>query len=149
MGDRNLAGGVEFWRLAQPDDGVKRQCVEEDRCARPLPWGGRSGGRHRPASGDRERLVRQFRPLRIVLFGSQARQDARPGSDIDLLVVLPEVQDKRRTLVAMLRALGDLPVPVDVIPTDPGEISRRGHLVGSVLRSALREGRVLYERTGS
>ncbi len=96
-----------------------------------------------------ERLVRQFRPLRIVLFGSQARQDARPGSDIDLLVVLPEVGDKRRTLVAMLRALGDLPVPVDVIPTDPGEISRRGHLVGSVLRSALREGRVLYERAGS
>ena len=96
-----------------------------------------------------ERLVRQFQPLRIVLFGSQARQDAKPGSDIDLLVVLPEVQDKRRTLVAMLRALGDLPVPVDVIPTDPAEISRRGHLVGSVLRSALREGRVLYERAGS
>lgn len=90
--------------------------------------------------------MQQLRPLRIVLFGSQARQDARSDSDIDLLVVLPQVRDKRQTLVAMLRAVGDLPVPVDVIPTDPDEIRRRGHLVGSVLRAALREGKVVYER---
>ncbi len=37
-----------------------------------------------------ERIVQQFDPLRIILFGSQARGDAGPWSDVDLLIVLPE-----------------------------------------------------------
>lgn len=90
--------------------------------------------------------MREFRPLQIILFGSHARGDQGPDSDIDLLVVLPHVADKRKTTVAMLRALRDLPVAKDVIPTDPDEIRRRGDLVGTVLRPALREGKVLYER---
>lgn len=95
-----------------------------------------------------ERLVREFQPERILLFGSQARGDARPDSDVDLLVVLPRVENKRQVLVAMLRILGDIPVPVDVIPTDSEEIARRGHLVGTVLRAAIREGKTLYDRAG-
>lgn len=95
-----------------------------------------------------DRLVKEFRPLRIILFGSQARGDARWDSDIDLLVVLPHVENKRDTAVAMLRVLSDLPVSKDIIPTDPEEIARRGYLVGSVLRPALQEGKVVYERGG-
>ena len=93
-----------------------------------------------------DRLVRQFEPTRIILFGSQARGDAGPDSDVDLLVVLPRVEDQREATVQMLRALSDLPIPKDVVVTTPQEIARRGHLVGTVLRPALREGRVLYER---
>jgi predicted nucleotidyltransferase len=93
-----------------------------------------------------ERLVRQFDPLRIILFGSYARGEEGPDSDIDLLVVVPRVEDKRKTTVDMRRALRDLPVAKNVIPTDPDEIRRRGELVGTVLRPALREGKVLYER---
>lgn len=93
-----------------------------------------------------ERLVRQFEPLRIILFGSHARGEAGPDSDIDLLVVLPHVENKRTAMVAMLRALGDLPVATDVVVTTPEEIARRGNLVGPVLRPALRDGKTLYER---
>ena len=93
-----------------------------------------------------ERIVRQFRPVRIILFGSRARGEAGRWSDVDLLVGLPEVTDKRQAMVATLRALSDLPVCKDVVVTTPEEIARRGHLVGDVLRSALREGKVLYER---
>ena len=50
----------------------------------------------------------------------------RLDSDIDLLVVLPQVDHKRNTAVAMLRLLRDVPIPVDVVPTDPEEIARRG-----------------------
>lgn len=93
-----------------------------------------------------DRLVRQFQPLRIILFGSQARGTVRWDSDVDLLVVLPRVPDKGKAMEDMLDCLADLPVAADVIPTDPEEIARRGGLGGTVLRSALREGKVVYER---
>jgi len=93
-----------------------------------------------------DRLVREFDPLKIVLFGSHARGDANEHSDVDLLVVLPEVSERRQEVVDMRVALADLPLPKDVIVTTPEEIRRRGHLVGTVLRPALREGRVMYER---
>ena len=92
-----------------------------------------------------ERIVRGFNPLRVILFGSHARGSATEESDIDLLVVLPEVADRRRATVEIRRALGDLPVSKDIIVTTPDEIARRGHLVGSALVSALRDGKTLYE----
>lgn len=94
-----------------------------------------------------DRIVHGFQPLKVILFGSHARGEAGRYSDIDLLVVLPEVGDKRKTTVAILRVLGDFIVPADVVITTPEEISRRGTLVGTVLRPALREGRTLYERS--
>ena len=94
-----------------------------------------------------DRIVRDFHPLRLILFGSHARGDARPDSDVDLLVVLPHVANKRMAAVAIRRALADLPVCKDIIVTTPEEITRRGDLIGTVLRPALREGKVLYERS--
>ena len=93
-----------------------------------------------------DRIVSEFAPERIVLFGSHARGDAATDSDIDLLVVLPRVDDKRSAAVQIRRLLSDLPVPKDIVVTTPEEIARRGDLVGTVLRPALREGKVLYER---
>ena len=92
------------------------------------------------------RIVRDFDPLRILLFGSFARGDTGPDSDVDLLVVLPVVEDKREACVAIRRALKDAPLPKDVIVTTPDEIEERGDRIGSILRPALREGLVLYER---
>ena len=93
-----------------------------------------------------QRIQRDFHPLRIVLFGSHARDDADPRSDVDLLVVVPQVADKRRAAIEIRRALAEFPVPKDIIVTTPEEIERRGDHVGTVLRPALREGKVLYER---
>ncbi len=98
-------------------------------------------------SAMKDRIVRDFHPLRIILFGSQARGTAGSGSDVDLLVVLPEVADKRKAAIEIRRALAGFPVCKDIIVTTPDEIARRGDLVGTILRPALREGRVLYERT--
>lgn len=93
-----------------------------------------------------ERIVSNFEPVRIIIFGSQARGDAGPESDVDLLVVLPQVADKRKAAIEIRRVLADFPLSKDVIVTTPEEIARRGDLVGSVLRPALREGIVIYER---
>ena len=92
------------------------------------------------------RIIARFDPLRIILFGSHARGEAGPLSDVDLLVVFPDPTDKRRAAVEIMRSLGDLSVSKDVVVTTPEEIARRGDLVGTVQRPALREGKVLYER---
>lgn len=94
-----------------------------------------------------DRIVHQFDPLRIILFGSHARGDAQAQSDVDLLVVMPTVEDKRKATIEIRRALADLPVSKDIIVSTPEEIRRRGNSVGSVLRPALKEGKVLYERS--
>ena len=93
-----------------------------------------------------ERIVARFQPARILLFGSRARGTDNRWSDVDLLVVMDEVVDKRRAAVEMSRTLGDLTVSKDIVVTTPDEIARRGNIVGSVLRAALREGKVVYER---
>ncbi len=91
-----------------------------------------------------DRLVTRFSPYQIILFGSHARGDARDGSDVDLLVVMPENGDLFELGIQMRWAVSDLPVAKDIVVTTPDEIERRGHLVGTVLRPALEEGKVLY-----
>jgi len=96
-----------------------------------------------------ERVVEGFDPLKVILFGSLARGEANYDSDVDLLVVFEEVarEDRRELTLDIGRALDGIPVPVDVIVTDVDEIRRRGHLVGPILRPALEEGKVMYERS--
>ena len=99
-----------------------------------------------------ERIVEQFRPEKIILFGSHARGDEHAESDIDLLVVMPDEYTgvrQRHTAVAIRTALRDLPVYKDVVVTTPDEIARRADLPGSVLYFALDEGKTLYERSSA
>ena len=95
------------------------------------------------------RVVERFDPLRVILFGSLARGEADYDSDVDLLVVFDrvELENKRELTGEIRRAIAEVPVPVDVVVTDVDEIERQGHIVGTVLRPALREGRVVYERS--
>ncbi|MGH8904944.1 MAG: nucleotidyltransferase domain-containing protein [Egibacteraceae bacterium] len=93
-----------------------------------------------------ERIVEGFAPVRIVLFGSVARGDDNADSDIDLLVVLSEIRGRRHdAAVDILRALRDLPAPVDVMVTDVRHLAEAAELPG-VLRVALREGKVVHEQ---
>jgi predicted nucleotidyltransferase len=105
----------------------------------------------RPASGDViptmvEQIVHEFEPVQIILFGSQARGEARWDSDVDLLVVLPSAPDEHKAAVAIRRALHDVPVAKDIIVSTPDEVARFGDVMGSMLRPALREGRILFTR---
>ena len=93
-----------------------------------------------------DRIVRGFRPSQVVLFGPHARGAATEWSDVDLLVILPNGTDKRDSAIEIRRILGDLPVCKDIVVATPEEVARRGHMVGTLLRSALRDGKVLYER---
>lgn len=98
-------------------------------------------------SGMVDRIVTSFNPSQVLLFGSHARGSASEWSDVDLLVVLSDGADKRQAAVEIRRALRDLMVSKDIVVTTPDEIAQRGHVVGTVLNAAIREGRVLYERS--
>ena len=91
-------------------------------------------------------ITRQFKPERVILFGSQARGTGTKYSDVDFLVVLSSVTNKREAAIQIRRALAKFPMAKDIIVTTPDEIKQRGNLAGSVLRSALQEGKIIYER---
>ena len=92
------------------------------------------------------RIVRRFRPERVILFGSHARGEGGPDSDVDLLVVMPVDGSKREKAVEIGVALHDIRVPMDIIVTTPAEFAWRKEVVGTIERPAAREGKVLYAR---
>jgi len=93
-----------------------------------------------------ERIVTQFHPDKIILFGSHARGQAGPDSDVDLLVVMPVAGSKRQKAIEIGVALHDIPVAKDVIVVSPDDFEWRSRTVGTIERPAAREGKLLYER---
>jgi predicted nucleotidyltransferase len=89
-------------------------------------------------------LAEAANPARIVLFGSHARGDAGEDSDIDLLVIEPEVEDRTREMVRLRRLLRPLRIPVDILVYSAEEVARWGEQPGTALYWALREGRVVH-----
>jgi uncharacterized protein len=81
---------------------------------------------------------------RIVVFGSHARGTAQADSDLDLLVIEPEVKDRAREMVRLRRALRPMRIPVDVLVYSESEVSQWGDQPGSALYWALREGQVMH-----
>jgi predicted nucleotidyltransferase len=92
------------------------------------------------------RIVDRFDPEKIILFGSHARGDATPDSDVDLLVVMPVQGSKREAQIQIRAELHDMPVAKDIIVTRPEDFSWRREIAGTIERPADREGRLLYER---
>ncbi len=94
-----------------------------------------------------DRIVRQFQPERIILFGSHARGDGGPDSDVDLLVVMSVEGSKREKRIEIRGALHDIRVPKDIIVTTPEAFAWRKEIPGTIERPADQEGEVLYART--
>lgn len=92
------------------------------------------------------RIVAAFHPEQVILFGSYAREQAGPDSDVDLLVVMPVEGSKREKQFEVRMALGDHDIPVDVVVTRPEDFAWRKDVVGTVEFPAAREGKVLYVR---
>ena len=92
------------------------------------------------------RLVETIDPDRIILFGSRARGDHRPDSDVDLLIVKPSEDPPARRDVRAYRAIMDLPIPKDVLWYTPDEVRDWGEVRNHIVSRALREGKVLYEK---
>jgi predicted nucleotidyltransferase len=92
----------------------------------------------------KRRIVRRFHPERIVLFGSQARGEAGRRSDVDLLVIVPETESRRRLAADIYDALVGIPVGTDVIVVTTDDVERYADTVGTIVQTALEQGVLLY-----
>lgn len=90
------------------------------------------------------RIVQAVHPVRVVLFGSAARGEAGPQSDVDVLVVMPDGAHRLNTAQAVYRNLAGIKVAVDVVVATEGDMSDYKDSPGLVYREALKDGRVLY-----
>ena len=92
-----------------------------------------------------QRIAREFNPDKIILFGSHAYGTPKEYSDVDLLVIMPfEGSGLDKSLEILDRT--DPRFPIDLIVRRPDDTERRYREFDPLIRDALDEGRVLYER---
>lgn len=82
-------------------------------------------------------------PARVVLFGSHARGDAGPNSDLDFLVIEREVADRHAEMVRLGREVRSLGVPVDIVVVSEAYAAEWAHVKNSLVHAALTEGQEL------
>lgn len=93
-----------------------------------------------------KKIVSEFNPEKIILFGSYAYGKPTPDSDIDLMVIMETKERPHKRAVALRKILKNLGVPKDIIVKTPDEFERFRDIVGTIVYPAAHKGRVLYER---
>jgi predicted nucleotidyltransferase len=91
-----------------------------------------------------EIVVEEVHPRFVIVFGSLARGDCGPDSDIDLLVVTPFTGSRRAVVIRILRRLARFDQSKDVVVLTPEEFDRARDRVGTLAYPAVREGKVMH-----
>lgn len=90
-------------------------------------------------------IAERFEVEKVILFGSHARGEAGPDSDVDLMVVMRNPKPRGRSAIEILSSLGlNFCVPVDVFVQTPEAIDRYGNRHWSLTYQALSEGKPIY-----
>jgi predicted nucleotidyltransferase len=93
-------------------------------------------------------VVEEVAPQAIILFGSHATGTARPGSDMDLLVIESKPfgphRDRRHEMTRLWLALARFAVPKDILVYSREEVERWRHARNHVIARAIREGKLIY-----
>lgn len=138
---RDLAG----WRLgAATAEAIASRAHGRSGDSYPAPATVRNPAIRKAWSKVMESIVSTFDPRRIIVFGSQARGDARPDSDLDLLVIFDDLEDRRERRVQLRRLMSREAFAKDVLVATPADVERPPF--GSALADAVREGITVYER---
>ncbi|MDP1591073.1 MAG: nucleotidyltransferase domain-containing protein [Prosthecobacter sp.] len=91
-------------------------------------------------------IVDRFHPKRIMVFGSHARGDARPDSDLDLFVEMDTLRRPPERAIEVSEVFGLRSWPMDIVVYTPEEVRRLRHVSGTLLSVIEKEGKVLYEQ---
>lgn len=91
-----------------------------------------------------EQISRDFRPERIILFGSHAYGAPTADSDVDLLVVMPFEGSSRRQAVK-IRSRIDTFIPLDLLVRTPEQLAERLEMGDFFVREIMETGKVVYE----
>lgn len=89
------------------------------------------------------RLVGAAPDADVILFGSRARGESRPDSDLDLLVIEPDFERRGEEYGRLRRELRGLDVAIDLVVYRKREAEQWGNVPGSFLHRVIGEGRVL------
>ena len=92
------------------------------------------------------RITKKFHPEKVVLFGSHAHGLATSDSDIDLLIIMPKLKNRRETTIKMRKILADIPAPKDIIVTSKDEITNNNFSQNNIFHIALEEGKIIYDQ---
>jgi predicted nucleotidyltransferase len=91
-------------------------------------------------------IVERFNPKRIVLFGSHARGDADPESDLDLFIEMESTKKPPERDIEVDEVFGLRDWPMDLFVYTPEEVERFRGVIGTLVSIVEAEGKVLYER---
>lgn len=89
-------------------------------------------------------IVQLVDPLQIILFGSHARGDALPDSDIDLLVVMPDGTHRRETMRYLYEHLPVIGIPYDILAATETDMEKHKDNIGLIYYYVLKEGKKIY-----
>jgi uncharacterized protein len=89
-------------------------------------------------------IVESVHPLRIILFGSAARGEMGPNSDLDVLVVMPDGCDRLAVAQTLHCRLSGLAIAKDLVVVQASDVEQHGRNPYLIIHSALAEGKELY-----
>ena len=90
------------------------------------------------------RIIAVAHPRRIILFGSAARGDMGPDSDLDVLVVMPDGTHRRRTAQEIYRHMWGFGFAKDIVVVTESDVREYGSNPYMIIKNVLEEGRELY-----
>jgi predicted nucleotidyltransferase len=90
-------------------------------------------------------VAKQFRPRKIILFGSYAYGKPTEDSDVDLLVVMDRTRYRGERMSLRIRLAVDRDFPMDLLVRTPAEVAKRLRWGDCFIREIVEKGKVLYE----
>ena len=92
-----------------------------------------------------EAIVREFRPRKIVLFGSYAYGKPTEDSDVDVLVIMRRTRDRGERMSVRIRHAIPRDFPLDLLVRTPADVAKRLRWGDPFISELLKQGEVLYE----
>ncbi len=93
-----------------------------------------------------DRIVKNYKPEKIILFGSFAYGRPAKDSDVDLFIVKNTKEPRTKRHLEVDRMLLDRDMPLDILVYTPQEIEKRISLGDFFVKNIIKQGKILYAR---